>query len=105
MSESETHSDETYPDEIQLNETLDPLDLDGPRPVKLPVVEARTLELLGNQLVWKIGRDDHSGRIVVRVGYASATSSFADLPKLASATDLEIAEAAKHGDLVVEWIE
>jgi hypothetical protein len=63
------------------------------------------LEGLGNQLVWKMGRDEITGSVVVRVGYASATGSFSDLPKLRAATDSEIADAAKNGELIVEWIE
>lgn len=63
------------------------------------------LETLGNQLVWKIGKDELSEKVIVRVGYANATQSFRDLPKLRSTTDSEIAAAAKDGELVVEWIE
>ncbi len=63
------------------------------------------LETLGNQLVWKIGKDEVSEGIIVRVGYADATQSFRDLPKLRGATDQEIAAAAKDGALTVEWIE
>ncbi len=63
------------------------------------------LETLGNQLVWKIGKDELTERIIVRVAYANATQSFRDLPKLRSATDAEIAAAAKDNLLVVEWIE
>ena len=63
------------------------------------------LETLGNQLVWKIGKDEVSENIIVRVGYADATQSFRDLPKLRSASDAEIAAAAKESALTVEWIE
>ncbi len=74
-----------------------------------PVLESRVLreqlETLGNQLVWKIGKDEISERIIVRVGYANATQSFRDLPKLRGASDTEIAAAAKDGELTVEWIE
>jgi hypothetical protein len=63
------------------------------------------LEALGNQLVWKIGKDELSDRVIVRVGYANATQSFRELPKLRGATDTEIAEAAKQNELIVEWIE
>jgi hypothetical protein len=63
------------------------------------------LETLGNQLVWKIGKDETSERVIVRVGYANATQSFRDLPKLRGATDAEIAAAAKENELTVEWIE
>jgi Protein of unknown function (DUF3248) len=71
----------------------------------VPKVEAVVLEGLSNQLVWKIGKEEGSERVVVRVGYASATPSFRELPRLRSATDTEMAEAARNGDLVVEWIE
>ncbi len=70
-----------------------------------PKVAAGLLEGLSNQLVWKIGKEEGSERVVVRVGYASATPSFRELPRLRSATDTEMAEAARNGDLVVEWIE
>ncbi len=63
------------------------------------------LESLGNQLVWKIGKDEISEKIIVRVGYANATQSFRDLPKLRGATDQEIAAAAKENEMIVEWIE
>jgi hypothetical protein len=63
------------------------------------------LETLGNQLVWKIGKDETSERIIVRVGYANATQSFRDLPKLRGASDTEIASAVKENELTVEWIE
>ncbi len=83
------------------------LELDAASPETAPatVIPREYLEGLGNQLVWKIGKDENSEQIVVRVGYASATGSFRDLPKLRSAADTEIAEAAKSGELVVEWIE
>ncbi len=74
-----------------------------------PIPETRVLreqlETLGNQLVWKIGKDETSERVIVRVGYANATQSFRDLPKLRGATDQEIAAAAKDNEITVEWIE
>jgi hypothetical protein len=71
----------------------------------VPQVNLAVLEGLSNQLVWKIGKEEGSERVVVRVGYASATGSFRELPKLRGATDSEVADAAKLGELVVEWIE
>jgi hypothetical protein len=71
----------------------------------VPQVNLAVLEGLSNQLVWKIGKEEGSERVVVRVGYASATGSFRELPKLRGATDTEVADAAKLGELVVEWIE
>jgi hypothetical protein len=70
-----------------------------------PQINVAVLEGLSNQLVWKIGKEEVSERVVVRVGYASATGSFRELPKLRGATDTEVADAAKLGELVVEWIE
>jgi hypothetical protein len=70
-----------------------------------PQINPAVLEGLSNQLVWKIGKEEGSERVVVRVGYASATGSFRELPKLRGATDIEVADAAKLGELVVEWIE
>jgi hypothetical protein len=72
---------------------------------EVPLVNLAVLEGLSNQLVWKIGKEEGSERVVVRVGYASATGSFRELPKLRGATDSEVADAAKLGELVVEWIE
>lgn len=74
-------------------------------PDELTTVAPAVLDGLGSHLVWKIGREETSGRIVVRVGYATATRSFADLPRLHGASDPELAEAARNGELVVEWIE
>jgi hypothetical protein len=71
----------------------------------VPQINLAVLEGLSNQLVWKIGKEEGSERVVVRVGYASATGSFRELPKLRGATDTEVADAAKLGELVVEWIE
>ena len=68
-------------------------------------INLAVLEGLSNQLVWKIGKEEGSERVVVRVGYAGATGSFRELPKLRGATDTEVADAAKLGELVVEWIE
>lgn len=84
----------------------DPSTLDlEPETLIEPPIPKDQLEGLGNHLVWKMGKDEITERVVVRVGYASATGSFRDLPKLRSANDAEIAEAAKNGELVVEWIE
>jgi hypothetical protein len=79
-------------------------DVYGDPVAQIPDIKAQ-LEMLGNQLVWKIGKDEVSGAVIVRVGYASATQSFRDLPRLFAATDQDVAAAAKEGALVVEWIE
>ena len=52
-------------------------------------IETLGIETLGGQLVWRIGKDDLSDDVVVRLGYASATPRFAHLPRLRSATDQE----------------
>lgn len=94
--EEELESPEPFPgEEFSLGE-------DG---VTLEKIAPGVLEGLSNQLVWKMGKEEGSERVVVRVGYASATGSFAELPRLRSATDAEFSDAAKHNELVVEWIE
>jgi hypothetical protein len=68
-------------------------------------IDAAVLEALAGQLVWKIGKEEESERIVVRVGYASATRSFGDLPKLYNAGDQELIDALRGQNFTVEWIE
>ncbi|HWG85114.1 MAG TPA: DUF3248 domain-containing protein [Deinococcales bacterium] len=80
-------------------------DPDGAGEDEEDTVDAAVLEGLGNQLVWKIGKEEGSERVIVRVGYASATRSFADLPRLRGATDAEVADAARKSELIVEWID
>ncbi|MEM6430543.1 MAG: DUF3248 domain-containing protein [Deinococcota bacterium] len=61
-------------------------------------------EGLASQLVWRIGQRDDDGHIIVRVGFATTTSRFADLPKLKNASDQDLETALKEGDLRVEWV-
>ncbi len=101
----EQESPEPRPDQILGQELAQEFEM-GHDGVTLSSRQLRsTLEALGGQLVWKVGKEEMTERIVVRVGYASATPSFRDLPKLHSATDTELSDAAKNAELVVEWIE
>lgn len=72
---------------------------------ELPPKLSQQLEALGGQLVWRIGKDELSDNVVVRLGYASATPRFAHLPRLRSAGDAEVQEAAQTGRLVIEWVD
>ncbi len=63
------------------------------------------LETLGGQLVWRIGKDESSDDIVVRLGYASATPRFAHLPRLRSAGDAELQAALRDNRVVIEWVD
>lgn len=65
----------------------------------------RQLEALGSQLVWRIGKDEVSEQVVVRLGFASATPRFSFLPKLRSANDAELQEAVEAGSVVIEWVD
>ncbi|HFB39374.1 MAG TPA: DUF3248 domain-containing protein [Oceanithermus sp.] len=65
---------------------------------------AKLLEL-GQHLVWRIGKDEREGVLVVRVGLASRTPKFAQLPRLAPATDAEIEALKKAGKVKVEWVD
>ena len=76
-----------------------------PSELALPPELARQLEALGGHLVWRIGKDELSDNVVVRLGYASATPRFAHLPRLRSAGDAELQEAAQSGRLVIEWVD
>lgn len=71
----------------------------------LPPDLARQLEALGGQLVWRIGKDELSDNVIVRLGYASATPRFSHLPRLRSAGDQELQDAVETGRLVIEWVD
>ncbi len=60
---------------------------------------------LGHQLVWRIGKDEREGVLVVRVGFASKTAKFAQLSRLAPASDAEIEAFKKAGKIKVEWVD
>ncbi|AWN24605.1 DUF3248 domain-containing protein [Deinococcus irradiatisoli] len=70
-----------------------------------PAELAAQLEALGGQLVWRVGKDDASDEVVVRLGYASATPRFAHLPRLRSASDDDLHEALNRGTVVIEWVD
>ncbi len=65
----------------------------------------RDLLELGQHLVWRIGKDERAGVLVVRVGFASRTPKFAQLPRLAPASDAEIEAFIKAGKVKVEWVD
>ena len=67
-------------------------------------LDAKTLEALASQLVWRIGRTSDDGPVVVRVGFATSAGLFGDLPRLKNATDQELGDAAKEGNVRVEWV-
>lgn len=84
----------------------DPLPPDPPadEQVLLPDL-SRQLEALGGQLVWRIGKDEASEDVIVRLGFASATPRFAHLPRLRSAGDQELQAALEGGRVVIEWVD
>jgi len=43
--------------------------------------------------------------LVVRVGFASRTAKFAQLPRLSPATDAEIEAFRRSGKIRVEWVD
>ena len=67
-------------------------------------LEARSLEALAGQLVWRIGRLGDDAPVTVRVGLASSVPLFNDLPKLRGASEAELEEAVREGSLRVEWV-
>jgi hypothetical protein len=68
-------------------------------------VEKDLLEALGQHLVWRIGRAEEEEVLVVRVGLASATPRFKELPRLVNIPDAEIERLAREGRVRVEWVE
>lgn len=68
-------------------------------------MEKDLLEALGQHLVWRIGRAEEEEMLVVRVGLASATPRFRELPRLLNIPDLEVARLAQEGRVRVEWVE
>ncbi len=63
------------------------------------------MEALGQHLVWRIGRAEEEEVLVVRVGLASATPRFKELPRLVNIPDAEIERLAREGRVRVEWVE
>lgn len=78
---------------------------DQTAPQTPPMPSAEELDALGQQLVWRIGRDDLTDEVVVRVGYASATGQFADRSRLRNVSDSELEEAMLYGEIRVEWVD
>ncbi|SMB89748.1 Protein of unknown function [Deinococcus hopiensis KR-140] len=74
-------------------------------PPDLPPDLARQLDALGGQLVWRVGKDEASEDVVVRLGYASATPRFAHLPRLRSVGDAELQAALTEDRIVIEWVD
>jgi len=74
---------------------------------RLPVTPdlLRQLEALGGQLVWRIGKDEASDDVIVRLGFASATPRFAHLSRLRSAGDAELQAALAENRVVIEWVD
>jgi len=68
-------------------------------------VEKDLLEALGQHLVWRIGRAEEEEVLVVRVGLASATPRFKELPRLVNIPDAEIERLAREGRVRAEWVE
>ena len=97
MSLYAPYNDPMNDDSIQLSPQLANLDAQG--------AEALGVETLGGQLVWRIGKDDLSDDVVVRLGYASATPRFAHLPRLRSASDQELQAALEAGQINIEWVD
>jgi len=63
------------------------------------------LEALGQHLVWRMGRAEEEEVLVVRVGLASATPRFRELPRLLNIPDAEVQRLAREGRIRVEWVE
>nr|WP_279231824.1 DUF3248 domain-containing protein [Thermus thalpophilus] len=56
-------------------------------------------------MVWRIGRAEEEDVLIVRVGLASATPRFRELPRLLNVPDAEVSRLLKEGRVRVEWVE
>lgn len=65
----------------------------------------RALETLAGHLVWKMGKDEDSEALVIRVGYASSTPLFAHRSRLHALSDAEVQAAMQEHNYRVEWME
>ncbi len=65
----------------------------------------RALETLAGHLVWKMGKDEDSEALVIRVGYASSTPLFAHRSRLHTLSDAEVQAAMQEHNYRVEWME
>jgi hypothetical protein len=73
-------------------------------PLESKGFEAKPLETLAGNLVWRIGRLSDDAPLTVRIGLASSIKLFNDLPKLRSANDNEIESAMKEKNFRIEWV-
>lgn len=78
---------------------------DQETPAPEPVgVQADLLDELASNLLWRIGRVSDDGPVTVRVGLASSADLFQTLPRLRSASDVEVEAAINEATLRVEWV-
>jgi len=71
----------------------------------LPDELQRRLGELGEYLVWRIGTNEAEDVLIVRVGLASNTPRFNELPTLRNVGERKIEELVKEGRVRVEWVE
>jgi hypothetical protein len=102
MSDEANLNPNLEPDQVSADFEPDRVDVE---PSDEPMFDSLTGQAIVQPVAPQINLAVLEERVVVRVGYASATGSFRELPKLRGATDTEVADAAKLGELVVEWIE
>ena len=60
---------------------------------------------LRKHLVWRMGRAEDEDVLVVRVGLASATPRFRELPRLLNLPEAEMRRLVQEGRVRVEWVE
>ena len=68
-------------------------------------MERDPLGKLGQNLVWRMGRAEDEDVLVVRVGLASATPRFRELPRLLNLPEAEMRRLVQEGRVRVEWVE
>lgn len=67
-------------------------------------LDEELLEQFASQLVWRVGRMNDDGPLIIRVGFADSAQLFAELPRLKNSSDSEVEAAVKEGNIRVEWV-
>ena len=68
-------------------------------------MEKDLLDKLGQHLVWRMGRAEDEDVLVVRVGLASATPRFRELPRLLNLPEAEMRRLVQEGRVRAELVE
>lgn len=64
-----------------------------------------SLEDLAPGLVWRMGKDEVTDQVIIRVGFFTSTPRFAEYARLKTVQDHELSAAMAEGTILIEWID